>query len=286
MNKYLLDEPPLVIIPSLAKVIGLNKAIILQQCHYWIQKSSHEREGRTWFYKTYKEWAIDFPFWGDKTIRKTITELEKDGLLISGNFNKRQFDKTKWYTIDYDAFKKLGTKHCGQNDPSMRSNVPTGMVNVTTPIPDTTTDITTVTETREEIFLKHDDEVDKLANEFMELRGKGLILRPTDYQAIGNVLSIVPFQTSLELLRDCFKEYKPNRPGNTINAFTYCEKYILDKHQVLLAYQEAKSKEKARPEDEQPYQHRGRIERTSKQSGKSYEQAIRELHDAKHAWGG
>ena len=40
MNKLLLNEPPLMILPTLASNIGLNEAIFLQQLHYWIEKST------------------------------------------------------------------------------------------------------------------------------------------------------------------------------------------------------------------------------------------------------
>ena len=34
------------------------------------------------------------------TVKRTFAKLEKQGYLISGNFNKDPRDKTKWYTID------------------------------------------------------------------------------------------------------------------------------------------------------------------------------------------
>ena len=37
------------------------------------------------------------------TLTRYFNNLEKKGLLITGNYNKAGFDKTKWYTIDYSA---------------------------------------------------------------------------------------------------------------------------------------------------------------------------------------
>lgn len=39
MNNLLFDEPPIVVSPTLAKMLGdLEEAAILQQIHYWTQK--------------------------------------------------------------------------------------------------------------------------------------------------------------------------------------------------------------------------------------------------------
>ena len=36
-SRLLIDEYPLVVQPSLAALVGINEAIILQQIHYWLQ---------------------------------------------------------------------------------------------------------------------------------------------------------------------------------------------------------------------------------------------------------
>lgn len=107
MNSLLLDEYPLIILPSLAEKIGLNEAILLQQIHFWIGKKKHLKDGRYWVYNTYKEWEKQFPFWSISTIRRAITSLEKQNLLITGNYNKAGFDNTKWYTIDYEGVESM-----------------------------------------------------------------------------------------------------------------------------------------------------------------------------------
>ena len=101
-QNLLISEPPLQVLPSLAVKVGLNEAIILQQFHYWLQRSTNVRDGYKWVYNSYKEWNKQFPFWGLNTLKRAITSLEKSGYLISGNYNKAGFDKTKWYRINYD----------------------------------------------------------------------------------------------------------------------------------------------------------------------------------------
>ena len=109
MNNLLFDEPPLVLQPKLAIVLGdLEEAVILQQVHYWIQKKANIRDGYSWVYNTMAEWQKQFPWIkSDKTLRKKFKSLEDKGLLITGNYNKAKFDRTKWYRIDYDAFSQM-----------------------------------------------------------------------------------------------------------------------------------------------------------------------------------
>ncbi|MCQ6280833.1 hypothetical protein [Bacillus sp. EB600] len=91
MEKRLIQERPLVILPSLAMKIGLREAIILQQIHFWLTASLHIIEERRWVYNTYKEWQKQFPFWSECTIKRSILHLEEQGLLISGNWTRRKW---------------------------------------------------------------------------------------------------------------------------------------------------------------------------------------------------
>ncbi|WP_338469558.1 hypothetical protein R4Z10_12080 [Niallia sp. XMNu-256] len=107
MSKLLIQESPLLILPSLAKQIGLNQAIILQQVHYWLTSSRHKYEGRIWIYNSYREWQLQFPFWSEQTIARGIRSLEEQGYLLSSNFNRMKQDKTKWYTINYEKLEQF-----------------------------------------------------------------------------------------------------------------------------------------------------------------------------------
>ena len=106
-TQLLIDEYPLIVLPSLVKAVGLEKAIILQQVHYWMKKSTHERDGHLWIYNSYRAWAEQLSWMSEEAIRKHIKALEKRGLLVSANYNKLAMDKTKWYRIDYEALANL-----------------------------------------------------------------------------------------------------------------------------------------------------------------------------------
>jgi hypothetical protein len=102
-SPLLINESPLQVLPSLATAIGLNEAIVLQQVHYWLTRSTNIRDGRAWVYKTYPEWKEEFPFWSEDTIGRTVRKLETSGILLSTDkYNQIATDRTKWYSIDYD----------------------------------------------------------------------------------------------------------------------------------------------------------------------------------------
>lgn len=104
----LIDEPPLQVLPSLSKLIGLNEALVLQQIHYWLNPKFNQNffSDRYWVWNTYEQWQQQFSFWSEKTIRRTINKLEDLGLLES--FVTKEFQKLKYYTINYQALWQLG----------------------------------------------------------------------------------------------------------------------------------------------------------------------------------
>jgi len=167
MSKLLLDDQPLFVLPSLAKAVGLNESIFLQQLHYWLERSAHNIEGRKWVYNTIQKWQEQFPFWGYNTIRRIVEKLEKSGLIITGNYNQSKIDKTTWYSINYQKLDALTRAQSGQFDcensqstaQGERMESPDrvdGEPKVGKPIPEITSEITSEITTE----IKADDEED------------------------------------------------------------------------------------------------------------------------------
>lgn len=107
MSSLLIDEHPLVVLPSLAKEIGLNEAIMLQQIHFWVSKRKNYKDGEYWVYNSYDSWANQFPFWSRSTIIRILKKLEERELIKVGNYNRLKIDNTKWYTINYGKVTEL-----------------------------------------------------------------------------------------------------------------------------------------------------------------------------------
>jgi len=106
ISRLLIKENPLQVLPGLAVLIGLNEAIVLQQLHYWIanpKSQGIEQDGYKWVYNTYEEWQENnFPFWSVRTVQRIFLSLEKMGLVVSEQFNSKDWDRRKSYRIDYD----------------------------------------------------------------------------------------------------------------------------------------------------------------------------------------
>ena len=166
----LIAEQPLQLQPKLAVRVGLNEAILVQQIHYWLQRSNHTHDGKKWIYNTHDSWLEQFPFWSKATLKRVITSLKSQGLINTGNYNRMKMDRTVWYTINYSHAVCSGISESqpeptkdtesqadqplGQSEPMLGSDctdVDTSLtsshkLNMTSPIPETpenTTETTT-----------------------------------------------------------------------------------------------------------------------------------------------
>ncbi|MFR0582757.1 DnaD domain protein [Limosilactobacillus mucosae] len=113
-SSLLIDEPPMLMLPSLAKALkSADKAIMVQQIHYWLQikrKANDARafhDGRWWVFNSIQQWHDQFIWMSERTIRRNLDELAKMGIIIVSRFNNRAFDRTKWYTLNYDLLDQL-----------------------------------------------------------------------------------------------------------------------------------------------------------------------------------
>lgn len=133
MSRLLINENPLQILPSLARLIGVNEAIVLQQIHYWLGISKHFYDGRKWVYNSVSSWHEQFNFWSEVTVKRTLLSLKEKGLIFCENYNSDPRDRTKWYSINYeklealDLDKKTVDSSCGQID-TMNQSSPCGQI--------------------------------------------------------------------------------------------------------------------------------------------------------------
>lgn len=88
---------------DLAEKYGIEKALIIDYFAYWVvenmrnEKNFHE--GRYWVFNSASALSEKFHYISRRTMNQKLQELEADGILISGNFNKNKFDRTKWYSF-------------------------------------------------------------------------------------------------------------------------------------------------------------------------------------------
>jgi hypothetical protein len=100
--------------PDIAKDVGTDAAIILENIAYWIDKNqanqmdrdnkSSFHNGKWWTYNSALAFSRQFIWLSKKQIERIIKKLEKKNYLESGNFNKVKYDRTKWYALGNNPF--------------------------------------------------------------------------------------------------------------------------------------------------------------------------------------
>ena len=94
--------------PALAKEIGLNESLILLQIEFWISISNNERDGKRWTYQSVRDMQEkSFSFWSISTINRAVNKLIDEGYIIEGNFNKKKYDKTRWFALNFETLNEL-----------------------------------------------------------------------------------------------------------------------------------------------------------------------------------
>lgn len=147
---------------EIAKEIGVNNAIVFENFVYWIRKNKannkHLYDGEYWTYNSLDAFTKLFDFWSTRQIRTILDNLRKSDYIKIGNYNKKGYDRTLWYTFTEKGH-GLVTKYyfidlkasdndiCqkSQMDLSKKSN---GFDEKVTPIPNTITD--TITDIKKE----------------------------------------------------------------------------------------------------------------------------------------
>ena len=114
----LIDDYPLIVLPALAEEIGLNEAIFLQQLNYWSQPKLNQgivdEQGRRWIYNSVEAWRAQFRFITERTLRRTISNLENLGLILSTlRYKRNPMDRTKSYAICQENVAAL---ECSRNE--------------------------------------------------------------------------------------------------------------------------------------------------------------------------
>ena len=94
-----------------AKTLGINSAILLENLYFWIKKNEankkHYYDGKYWTYNSVEAFTKLFPYFSYDSIRYSLEKLEKAGYIITGNYNPMPMDKTKWYALTEKAYSLL-----------------------------------------------------------------------------------------------------------------------------------------------------------------------------------
>lgn len=113
--KHLLEEPVIAFYPSAAILLGsVDRALVLQQLHFLLSMVEKDEtdynfvNNRWWVYNNYPKWKRKyFPWISEDTIQRVFLYLEGKGIVLSMQSVKDPSDRTKWYSIDEEAWGKF-----------------------------------------------------------------------------------------------------------------------------------------------------------------------------------
>lgn len=244
MSKLITDEKPIVVLPNLAKLLGINEAIILQQIHYWLERSDNIHDGYKWVYNSIKDWNEQFKWLSEPTLKRKFKSLEDKGLLITGNYNKKKFDKTKWYRIDYNLLNEMGQR-LYQNDTTIVSNCTNGKYQ------NDTTNTREYTENNTDTYNSNEFDYNEFIEWFNELADKNLEDKETNRQYIKDLLNKGYTKEDLvNVIEYKVNEWKDSEKMNkylrfsTLLSLNHFEEYLQDAKESLPS-EPQKKKEKS-----------------------------------------
>ena len=98
---------------DIAKEFGTDAAIILSNIQFWCRKNKANNknfhEGEYWTYNSKDAFTELFPYLTIRQVETILTNLKKNGLIKTANFNPKKYDKTLWYTVDEKVYKSYLT---------------------------------------------------------------------------------------------------------------------------------------------------------------------------------
>lgn len=99
-----------------AEKFGIAEAVLLNSFNFWLTRNRANgrnlHDGLWWTYNSVSAYKELFPYLTESKIRRAIEHLENEGLIVSGNFNKVKFDRTKWYALTEKGWALFGKSIC------------------------------------------------------------------------------------------------------------------------------------------------------------------------------
>ena len=129
--------------PQIATKVGVNAAVLYQNIVWWTQKNvankKNIRDGYVWTYNSRTAFGQLFPYLTQSQIKTAISKLIDSGLIIKGEYNAANYDRTNWYSPAISA--KWVDIPIGQKSPMDRTEIANGLDENRQPIPVSKPDI-------------------------------------------------------------------------------------------------------------------------------------------------
>lgn len=111
VSPYLTSKNDVIVVRTdLACAIGVYEAMLVNQIQYWIDRcmdEEHFKDGKYWIYQTYEGWRNQLPFLSLRTVKNLVKSLKSKGIIETSQFNKKNWDRTTWYTINQEKIDEI-----------------------------------------------------------------------------------------------------------------------------------------------------------------------------------
>lgn len=88
---------------ELAKKVGINAAILLENIAFWVRENEANRrnyhDGKYWTYNTKHALHEQFPYMSEKQISTALQKLIDAGYIVKGHYCEDARDRTLWYSL-------------------------------------------------------------------------------------------------------------------------------------------------------------------------------------------
>lgn len=99
---------------TVAEKFGMHVAVLLDNLHFWIEKNMTNKknfhDGKYWTYNSRKAYSKLFSYMTERQVEYYLKKMEKNGLILIGNYNKISWDRTCWYALTDKALEMLGAE--------------------------------------------------------------------------------------------------------------------------------------------------------------------------------
>lgn len=106
---------------------GVDKAILIQHIRFWCNQNAGKadsiHDGRVWMYQSVEDMHKHYPYWSTHKLHRLLKSMENEGIIVSGNYNKIGYDRTKWYSLNIDlAIPQNGTRRSTRPIPDTKED--------------------------------------------------------------------------------------------------------------------------------------------------------------------
>lgn len=105
---------------------GADAAAIIHNIAFWMERNRKNGfnfyDGRYWTFNSSRAFHELFPWLSEHQVYRKMKKLEENGFIQTGNYNKKGYDRTLWYTIIDDRILQIYNLHFAESQDGFCEN--------------------------------------------------------------------------------------------------------------------------------------------------------------------